>query len=339
MITRFTKSLKWIVLAGLLLPFSNTMAQSCLPNGITLDTQSQIDSFPINYPGCVTVMAHVLIFPVTPGAITNLNALAQLTTIAGQLWINDNASLTTLNGLHNITSVGSHLRVRYNSQIEDLDGLNGLATVGGELDISNNSKLLALTGLNALTSVGTNANISNNGLLEDLTGLTNLLSIGGYLAIAVDTMLQDLVGIDNIDHTTITSLQLVNSKRLKKCNVESICDFLSIPTNFASIGGNGFGCASRTQVENNCAAQTGIGENPSISVSIYPNPASNYLVVTGDITPKAQLTLTDSKGKLLDSGLLGNGYIDILHLAPGIYFVGVLTADGATVQRIVKTGR
>jgi len=36
-------------------------AQPCLPNGITFTTQGQIDSFPINYPGCTEIGGDVVI--------------------------------------------------------------------------------------------------------------------------------------------------------------------------------------------------------------------------------------------------------------------------------------
>ena len=42
-----------VILIFLYLP---TQSQSCLPEGITFNTQSQIDNFPIIYPSCVHVV-------------------------------------------------------------------------------------------------------------------------------------------------------------------------------------------------------------------------------------------------------------------------------------------
>jgi hypothetical protein len=176
------------------------------------------------------VLGNVVIFPASAGAINSLTGLSQLTSVGGQLWINDNSALTTFQGLHNVTSVGSHLRVRYNSNVLSLAGLDKIATVGGELDISNNQKLQSMTGLNALASVGSNCILSNNGHLVSLAALITLKSIGGYLAITVDSSLNSLAGIDSISHTSITNLQIVNSKKLYKCNVKSVCDYLAIGT-------------------------------------------------------------------------------------------------------------
>jgi len=314
-----------------------SMAQSCLPSGITLDHQSQVDSFPINYPGCVNVLAHMIIFPVTPGAITDLSPLSQITTIGGQLWINDNNALTSFQGLHNVTSVGSHLRIRYNSAVLDLNGLNSIKTVGGEMDISNNNGLEHLNGLDSVTSVGTNVIISNNAHLQDLEGLNRLTTIGGYLSIAVDTSIVKLNGIDSLDHTTMTNLQIVNCKHLFKCNVKSICDYLNIPTNPSTIGGNAFPCFSTTQIKNNCAAMTGVGETNKDLIKIYPNPASSFIAVTGTFRPDARVTVTDSHGQVLVDRDLGNGYVDIKHFPQGVYFVAVRTAESRSIRRVIKT--
>jgi len=35
------------------------LSQGCLPEGITFTTQAQIDSFPINYPGCTEIEGDV----------------------------------------------------------------------------------------------------------------------------------------------------------------------------------------------------------------------------------------------------------------------------------------
>jgi hypothetical protein len=233
--------------------------------------------------------------------------------------------------------VGSHLRIRYNGNVLSLAGLDKIATVGGELDISNNNKLQNLNGLNALTSAGSNVIVGNNPKLVSLAGLSKLTDMAGYLSISVDTSLTTLAGIDSIDHTGITNLLVVNSKYLTKCNVKSVCDFLAIPSNTATIGGNGFGCMSRTQVENNCAAQTGVGDLAGSKVTVYPNPAASFLVVSGVDDRHARIALTDARGRQVLEQPLGNGYVDVLTLPAGVYTLTVQTEGGWSATRIVKT--
>ena len=64
---------------------------SCLPDGITFETQAQIDSFQVNYPNCNTIRGDVMI---SGDDITNLNGLNVLTSIEGDLYISNNSNLT-----------------------------------------------------------------------------------------------------------------------------------------------------------------------------------------------------------------------------------------------------
>lgn len=57
-------------------------AQPCLPNGITFNTQTQIDSFQINFPNCTEIEGDVLI---EGNEITNLDSLDVLTSVYGNL--------------------------------------------------------------------------------------------------------------------------------------------------------------------------------------------------------------------------------------------------------------
>ena len=72
------------------------MAQSCLPEGLEIYSQEEIDNFQTNYPGCTEIEGDVLI---VGNNITNLNGLNVLTTIDGYLIYNDLDALTSLTGL------------------------------------------------------------------------------------------------------------------------------------------------------------------------------------------------------------------------------------------------
>ncbi len=320
----------------LLAAFSSpaTAQFNCLPSGITFDQQSQIDSFPINYPTCLNITGHLLIFPATPGAITDLTPLSQLESVGTQLWINDNSGLPSFAGLENVTTVGSHLRIRYNSNITDLTGLNGITSVGGELDISDNL-FSTLDGLDSLETVGSNFTLANNSLLTSVQGLGKLSSLGGYMAITNDTLLTTLSGLDNIDHTTITQLQIANCKFLTMCVIQSICDFLAVPTNFASIGGNGFGCLTRPQIENGCQSLS-TAEPGRDAISIYPNPVTDFAAVSGLEQQQSVIRITDYQGRLVMEKESRNGLLDLRHLPKGIYLLTVEMGDTFIVEKLLK---
>jgi hypothetical protein len=52
-----------ILVTGLVLFLQATgFSQSCLPEGIVFQTQGQIDSFQINFPGCIHIEGGVTIY-------------------------------------------------------------------------------------------------------------------------------------------------------------------------------------------------------------------------------------------------------------------------------------
>ncbi len=84
----------------------NVCSQYCLTQGIRFETQSQIDSFPINYPGCQIIEGDVEII----GFITDLSALSVLVAIRGDLNLL-NSTFTTLTGFNNMTHVEGDLLI------------------------------------------------------------------------------------------------------------------------------------------------------------------------------------------------------------------------------------
>jgi hypothetical protein len=115
-----------------LLALNSANGQSCLPEGITFNTQSQIDSFQTNYPNCTQIEGGVTI---TGGGITNLNGLSVMTSIGGDLVFYENPSLTSLTGLENVTSIGGDLNLSFNHALVCLIGLDGLTSIEGSLNI------------------------------------------------------------------------------------------------------------------------------------------------------------------------------------------------------------
>ncbi|HRJ16579.1 MAG TPA: hypothetical protein PLI34_16395, partial [Saprospiraceae bacterium] len=206
--------------------FGTTAHGQCPSGDLTFTTQQEIDDFTINYPGCTQIPGNVTI---TSGPeITNLNGLSAVTSIAGSLLIAGNWDLLNLAGLNALTSVGGYLEFQSTS-LTSLNGLNALNSVGGELRIYNNPVLTNLSALNSLTS------------------------IGGTLSITENTALTSLSGLDNINPMSFNNLVITNnSSALTFCGVQSICDFLSIPTNFVTISGNGSGCNDQPEIEASC---------------------------------------------------------------------------------------
>jgi hypothetical protein len=148
----------------------NGMAQSCLPQGITFNWQSQIDNFQVNYPGCSHIEGNVTI---SPFDITNLNGLSVLTSIGGTLSI---YNMSNLSGLENLTSIGEDLIIQNCDFLPNLSWLLGLTSVGN-LWLRYNPNLTNLSGLENLNISGGLVWINDNGKLSDCA----VLSICNYL--------------------------------------------------------------------------------------------------------------------------------------------------------------
>jgi len=162
------------------------LSQSCLPEGITFTTQSQIDSFQILYPNCTEIEGNVTI---RGEDIVNLNGLNLLTSIEGNLkighyyiiWMSyacDGTSLCDLSGLDNLSSIGGDLRIYCNQFLVSLTGLENLTSIGNDLIIGGYS----------VEPIGFFGNTS----LIDLSALYNLTNVGNYIKIMANDALLSL---------------------------------------------------------------------------------------------------------------------------------------------------
>ena len=217
---------KFFILLFALFMLSGALAQSCLPEGITFTTQTQIDNFQDNYPGC--------------------------TEILGDVVINGDNGITNLGGLSSLTSIGGNLNMVENHSLSSLAGLEGLASIGYWFNIVFNDSLTSLTGLEGLTSIGGGLVINENNLLTNLTGLEGLTSTGSVLRIAGNLSLTSLTGLENINAGSITELQILENPSLSTCDIISICSYLFNPNGTIDIQNNASGCNSQDEVEAVC---------------------------------------------------------------------------------------
>ncbi|MBK8194641.1 MAG: hypothetical protein IPK76_16025 [Lewinellaceae bacterium] len=103
----------------------------CPGSGVTLSSQSEVNSFASDYPGCTILPVSLTI---SGSDITNLNGLSVL----NEFDINTTASL----------------RIESNPVLTNLSGLSGLSFIPGGLTIFDNGALTNLNGLNNITSIG-----------------------------------------------------------------------------------------------------------------------------------------------------------------------------------------
>lgn len=281
---------------------------SCLSEGITFTSQSEIDNFPGNYQNCAVIDGNVVI---EGDDISNVDSLLSIVHIHGSLSI-----------------IGNPL-------LDDLIGLQNLAYVDDELKIMNNEVLSSLLGLNTITSINTRLRIWNNESLVNLFGLENLTSIHGEISVDFNDQLNSIASLEAIDYLDISQLSITNNPFLSDCAIESFCSYLSIPSSISTISDNLSGCNTVDEVLAVCTI--GIEEsNTAEHIEIYPNPANDKLFISAPSNVKIELiTLYNQQGqKVIESGVISS-FIDLRTLHPGVYIIAIQTERSRWKKKLI----
>lgn len=205
-----------------------------------------------------------------------------------------------------------------------------------------------ITGFTKLSTIGGAFTVILNTVLEDLASFESLTSIGGDLFIQNNKALTSLNGLQNIDANTIQGedgdedLTIVNNSQLSECEVQSICDFLDLSGKTTEIYGNKSGCKNESDIVDACLAfNTFEDEWTNESVSIYPNPASNYFMIDfgANYVENAQISLLDISGNLLRSVSRNDQRsiieVDISGINAGIYMLDIRMKNGSVYKKLV----
>jgi len=174
----------------------------CLPFGdYYFSTQTDIDNFQTNFPGCTELEGNVKIWGED---IISLEGLSVITSILGDLELRNNPALISLNGLEGLTDIVGSITLSGNDALVNLEGMEGVTSIG-DFMISDNESLVNLIGVEGLTSIGGGFYINGNESLTSTTGLGNLATIGGTLSIGCgwgvlsNPNLASLAGLENLN--------------------------------------------------------------------------------------------------------------------------------------------
>lgn len=336
---------------------SVSYSQSCLPGGLTLTTQAEVNGFPASNPGCVTIIGNVQI----QGAnITNLNGLSAIRQIDGDLTISNNTSLVSITGLGNLRSIGGAVRIQGNTVLPTFQGLDSLRAVRGDfMYISNNTALTDINDLHSLDTVQGIFQIWDCDNLSNLAGLENLKYVGDDLALFRNDNLTNLNGLNGLarignglriyENPLLTDLSALNhpiniegplvitdNPLLSVCNVAAVCNYLAAPPSFSAFSNNADGCNSAAQVMTACVA-TDTREAAQAAIALFPNPATDMLQVRSGDFRVERLSIRDSNGRLVYREAGAPDAIYIGHLPAGVYWVELAFHTGNILtQRLVK---
>lgn len=244
-------------------------------------------------------------------ALINLNGLGSLTSIAANANIMNNPDLTDMSGVDMLASIGGHFQVANNNSLVNFSGTDVLSFIGSDLNLYNNNALESLMGLDALATVNGSVLISDNPLLNSIAALDALTSIGNVISISNNDELPSLTGLDNVNPTFL-NLTIQNSALLAICEVLGICEYLSVPSNPATITGNAAGCADRTEVETACL--------PLLPIEItYFNAVQKGNCISLNWQTNSEV---------------GNDYFLIEHSMNGVGFeaIGMVPGNGTTLR-------
>jgi len=187
-------------------------------------------------------------------AATNLNTITgfeNLVSVNGDFIISDIDFLENLDNFKQLKSVGNNFKLDQ-SYMSNPVSFDSLATVGGNFTFSYFIYLYEISFEN-LHFIGGDLIIDSNEVLTDLTELGNLTEIDGLLRIRSNSNLESLSGLNNIDHNTITDLEIRFNDNLSICGVESICNYLAEGgTSF--IDSNAEGCSTIAEIIQSCAS-------------------------------------------------------------------------------------
>ena len=314
------------------------MSQSCLPGGIHLTSQSEIDNFTTNYPNCTEIEGSV---EIDGSDITNLDSLHLITQIGEYFDIYSVPNLSDIDGLSSLTTVGSGRLGIQGTALTDLSGLENLVSVPG-LRIEENPLLSSLEGLSSLTTAEEGLYIIGNPSLSDLNGLESLTSIGqgGILVIEENENLSSLDGIDNILFNTLYQIEvwIKDNPLLSECETESICNLLD-DNGIIYVSGNMEGCNTIDEVR--AACQTSVEElNQEHAMNIYPNPSCSIitLLLSRPTSTVSNIAISNSGGlEMLRSTFEGDRkQVDISTLPSGLYFIKIWNDKDVMVRKVVK---
>ncbi len=153
----------------------------------------------------------------------NVDWLACLGAVGGDLEISDNQHLADISGLEGLSSIGGSLLIHSNGPLNSLAGLANLSCLGGDININNTFALKNLNGLEGLTRIKGNVYLGFNDGLVSVSGLENIRMIEGNFTSAYNLNVTGLSGLRGlkalggtffIDHTgPVTSLSGLDNLR------------------------------------------------------------------------------------------------------------------------------
>ena len=194
----------------------------------------------------------------TPCPLSSLTGLENLRS-AGGIELIFLVNLTDINALAGLTTIRGDIKFSLLPRLDNIAGLTNITSIGGSLSILGTNTLQRLDPLAHLTAIGGNLDISLNGNLQTLSGLQNISEINGYLNIFQNPRLTSIDSIYHIDPSGIRStypaykdINIYQNPNLTSCSVSNLCSALQLAGTSFHIEANGPDCGSKQDLSNGC---------------------------------------------------------------------------------------
>jgi|GEM_PF-4653080 len=228
---------------------------------------------------------------------------------------------TSLDGLHNISTIETqflifgHLRnFEWNGGFSNLE-IVPIFNLSETIDIRSLSTLLP-----NLTHISRALKIENNGLLRDVSLIDNFMLPDGP------------------DYFSLGELQprilIEGNGRLEECHSPYICNALMTYPDSVIITNNTGNCDEMILQQSLC--NTSAIEDHSESVSIFPNPAIDYLYTSVSIDA---YEIYNTEGKEIKSSLISPNIINVSEVEEGLYFLHAHINNKTYVHKFLKIRR
>jgi len=318
----YKTTFKLFLIACLFLSTTICFGQQCSEFQVTLNSQADVDAFPVNNPDC-TIVQDLLI---TGNSITNLNGLSQITEVTGTLTIDitapegENYNLTNIDGLNNITTVGMFLNISGIPNVVSNDMFPNLTSLGIDLYLTGllpehvngfhhlttfenvvvtDTSSLSMNCFSALTTLTGSITMAYNEFTT-FTGFNLLSSIDegnvGTIAIAHNANLIALPNFENLTHVEMLQIQHCHSLQNFQ-GLESLQTVGYLYIDYNNILENLTGLQNLTSSDNYIT----LLHNPLLNdISALSNiPATNVLEIRGNtsittLSAFDNLNLTDA---------------------------------------------
>jgi hypothetical protein len=269
------------------------------------------------------------------GQMTTADALGVTTLLVGSQNISDLTGIEAFTSLTTLDATQNQLTTLDLSALTTLQ----LITVWGNnltnIDLSTNPSLGVLyVNDNQLTSL----DVSNNLLINEFFCENNFitqLDLSNHLALA-DLFCENnsltCLNVKNGNNSNFTTFNITGNAGLTCIDVD---DIAWSNANWTVVGGNiGSGMTFSTNCGNSCIV--GVVEYTLSSVSIFPNPSSSVITISGD-SKLSSLMIINSVGETVANVALDSEPVDISELKNGIYFLLFMGIEGELfTQKFIK---